>query len=86
MPSCSACGKWFSAEDKGCGCPGETVMLTRMELENVKRQAQIEVLEDVAREALANNCSTGPGFLYVYGHRISEWLRNRAAELRKESE
>lgn len=45
MPSCPACGRWFSEEDHGCGCPNEQVWMTNAGLLEVKRQAQIEALE-----------------------------------------
>lgn len=35
MPSCQACGRWFSEEDRGCGCDGERLSLTRKDLREI---------------------------------------------------
>ena len=44
MPSCQACGKWFSEEDNGCGCDGEVLHMTRASL----RKIVARVLRDLA--------------------------------------
>ena len=41
MPSCQACGKWYSEEDNGCGCDNESLSMTRKEL----REMAARVLE-----------------------------------------
>lgn len=35
MPSCQACGKWYSEEDNGCGCDNEILFMTRKELRKI---------------------------------------------------
>lgn len=50
MPSCHACRKWFSEEDGGCGCPNETIHMTREMLTKALAEARSQALMEAVVE------------------------------------